>query len=178
MPKRSDSTVENKPVADEPMANKPSRRRLFQGAAAAAAVQTFAASEASAAPRSGFPLKIAKGLRDVSDETLNFFLQMGVEYVTMPSRFNIRRTKRGLVPGTDRGPQSYDPVQPLDADELIKIKSHLAARGLKAEMVRLPRSWRVLHGKPGAADDIKAMHDVDTIVSQGRVVKRKGDLLI
>ena len=148
----------NQSMANGPMTNKPSRRQLFQAAAGAAAVQTFSASEASAAPRSGLPLKIAKGLRDVSDETLNFFLQMGVEYVTIPSRFNIRRTKRGLVPGTGRGPQNYDPIQPLDADELIKIKNHLAGRGLKAEMVRLPRSWRVLHGKP-AADDIKAIQE-------------------
>ena len=131
------------------MTNKSSRRQLFRGAAAAAAVQTFSASEASSAPRSDLPLKIAKGLRDVSDETVNFFLQMGVEYVKMPTRFNTRRSKRGLVPATGRGPQNYDPIQPLDADELIKIKSHLSGRGLKAESVSLPRSWRVLHGKPG-----------------------------
>ena len=34
----------------------------------------------------------------------------------------------------------------------------------------------IVKGNP--AEDIKAMHDVDTIVSQGRVVKRNGDLLI
>ena len=84
-------TAANQSMANGPMTNKPSRRQLFQGAAAATAVQTFSASEATAAPRSGLPLKIAKGLRDVSDETVDFFLQMGVEYVTMPSRFNIRR---------------------------------------------------------------------------------------
>ena len=34
----------------------------------------------------------------------------------------------------------------------------------------------IVKGNP--AEDIKAMHDVDTIVSQGRVIKRNGDLLI
>lgn len=34
----------------------------------------------------------------------------------------------------------------------------------------------VVKGNP--ADDIKAMHDVDTIVKQGEIVKRSGDLLI
>ena len=32
--------------------------------------------------------------------------------------------------------------------------------------------------KGNPAKDIKAIHDVDTIVTQGRVVKRNGDLLI
>ena len=133
------------------------KRRRFLSSSASAAGATRAVPTSSAVAQGQIPLKIAKGLRDLSDETLNFFLQMGVEYVKMPTRFNTRRTKRGLVPATGRGPRNYDPIQTLDTDELIKIKNHLAGRGLKAELVSLPRSWRVLHGKPGAGDDVKAI---------------------
>lgn len=127
------------------------RRRLFQGAALAAA----AGAAPARAQDSGHRLKLAKGLRDLADETLTFFKQLRVEQVVMPTRFNTTPSKRGLVPGTDRGPQNDNLLQPWDADELKRIKDYLGERGLSAEMVHLGRTWRVLHGKPDAAAEIE-----------------------
>ena len=94
--------------------------------------------------------KLAKGLRDLADDTIAFFQQMGVRHVVMPTRFNTTPGKRGLVPATDRGPQNDRPLEPWDAAELRRIKEHLAERGMSAEMVHLGRTWRILHGKPDA----------------------------
>lgn len=135
-------------------------RRAFvqSGAAAGVASALSGPPTAHAAdPVNAASLKLGKGLRDLSEETIAFFLQMGVEHVVMPGRFTNERRSRGLVPATDQGPQNDDPITPLDADELLRIKQHLADRGLSAEMVRLPRSWRILHGKPGAEEDFGAL---------------------
>ena len=127
------------------------RRRLFQGSALAAAATAL--ESGIQGQESQHRLKLAKGLRDLSDETITFFKQLGAEHVVMPSRFNTNRSKRGLVPSTDRGPQNDNLLQPWDADELKRIKDYLGERGLSAEMVHLGRTWRVLHGKPDAAEE-------------------------
>lgn len=106
----------------------------------------FAASAQTTEPQ----LKIAKGLRDLADDTIAFFQQMGVRHVAMPSRFNKTPSRRGLVPNADRGPQNDSPLQPWDAAELRRIKEYLAERGMSAEMVHLGRTWRILHGRPDA----------------------------
>lgn len=127
------------------------RRRLMQGATLAAAGASAAVAQEKPAHR----LKLAKGLRDLADETIAFFLQMGVEHVTMPTRFNTTPGKRGLVPGVDRGPRDDSLLTPWAADELKRIKDHLGERGLSAEMVHLGRCWRVLLGKPDADEEIE-----------------------
>ena len=121
------------------------------GAGVLAAQPTFAQSQQS----SPTTLKLGKGLRDLSDETIAFFQQLGVKHVTMPSRFNTTPSKRGLVPGTDRGPQSDALLEPWDADELKRIRDHIGERGMSAEMVHLGRTWRVLLGKPDADAEIE-----------------------
>ncbi len=102
-----------------------------------------------------FRLKVAKGLRDLADETLTFFKQLGIEHVVMPTRFNTTASKRGLVPGTDNGPQNDNLLEPWDAAELKRIKDYLAERGLSGEMVHLGRTWRILLGKPDADREIE-----------------------
>ncbi len=123
------------------------------------AATTFAAATAAAgatqAQDAAHSLKVAKGLRDLADDTLTFFKQMGIEHVVMPTRFNLEPSRRNLVPSTDRGPQSDGLMRPWDADELSRIKDYLGERGLSAEMVHLGRTWRVLHGRPDAADEIE-----------------------
>ena len=100
-------------------------------------------------------LKIAKGLRDVSSQTLRFFRQMGVEHVTMPTRYRTTVTKRGLVPPTDTGPRPGQMLRPWDANELIKIKKRIESFGLKPEMVHLGRFYRILHAKPGVDEELE-----------------------
>ena len=96
----------------------------------------------------GHRLKLAKGLRDLSDDTLAFFKQLGIEHVTMPTRFNLESSKRGLIPGTDNGPSNDEPLEPWKAAELKRIKDYLGERGLSAEMVHLGAFRRILLGKP------------------------------
>ena len=125
------------------------------------AATTFAAGTAAAraaraqSPAGAHRLKVAKGLRDLSDDTLTFFKQMGIEHVVMPTRFNLDPSPRPLVPAASRGPQNDAPLQPWDAGELKRIKDHLGERGLTAGMVNLGAMWRVLHGKPDARDEIE-----------------------
>ena len=150
----------------------PTRRQLFQTAAGLAAAQALPAQETG---DSGFRLKLAKGLRDLADETLTFFKQLGVEHVVMPTRFNLKASKRGLVPGTDNGPQNDNILQPWDAAELERIKDYLGERGLSAEMVHLGRTWRVLHGKPDAAQEIENVQKSIRAVGEGREVLSDDD---
>ncbi len=106
----------------------------------------FALSAQTPEPR----LKVAKGLRDLSDETIAFYKQMGVEHVVMPTRFNTKPSKRDLIPATDNGPQDDSLLEPWDAAELERIKDYLAEHGLSGELVHLGRTWRILLGKPDA----------------------------
>ena len=100
-------------------------------------------------------LRLGKGIRDLSDETLDFFRMLGIRHVAMPSRYGTERRRRGLVPRTDAGPSSESPVRPWDPDELRRIKTRLQSRGLEPLMVHHPRVHLVLHGKPGSAIEIE-----------------------
>ena len=56
----------------------------------------------------------------------------------------------------------------------------LRSRGIAGETgtLEVGKSADVVMVDGNPAEDIKAMHAVDTIVTQGRVVKRNGDILI
>ena len=127
-----------------------SRRRAIQTVAGAAAIGGGATRAQTTTGR----LKLAKGLRDLADETIRFFLQMGVEYVVMPTRFNTQVSERGLVPPTDNGPAADEILKPWDASELITIRKHLESRGLRPEMVHLGRFTQILLGKPRAEEEL------------------------
>lgn len=137
------------------MRQQPTRRDLMLAATTFAAASATATAVQAQSAGSEHHLKIGKGLRDLSDETLTFFKQMGIEHVVMPTRLNMTRAKRGLVPSADRGPQSDGLMRPWDAHELRRIKDYLGERGLTAGMVHLGRTWRVLHGRPDAAEEIE-----------------------
>ena len=127
-----------------------SRRTAIQAVAGVAAIGTGATRAQTAAGR----LKLAKGLGDLADKTIRFFLQMGVEYVVMPTRFNTQVSKRGLVPPTDNGPAPDEILKPWDAGELITIRKHLESRGLRPEMVHLGRFTQILLGKTRAEEEL------------------------
>lgn len=105
-------------------------------------------------PRPDYQIKLAKGLRNVADETLQFFLQMGVEYVTMPTRYSTEVTKRGLAPSPARGPRPGQMLRPWDANELIRIKKKIESAGLKPEMLNLGGPVRILHGRAGQDEEL------------------------
>ena len=77
-------------------------------------------------------IRIGKGLGDVSEETLRFFHQIGVEAVWMPARFVERMgtapTVRPLVPPTQRKPVGDQPPA-WNRDELLRIRERAADEG-------------------------------------------------
>ena len=93
-------------------------------------------------------LKLAQGLRDLSDESIAFIKQLGIDHVVMPTSFDLEPSKRGLIPATDNGPRSDRPLERWKTADLKRIKDHLAERGLSAEMVHIGGFSRILHGRP------------------------------
>lgn len=129
------------------------RRDLLHAAAALAAVTLLAKS----AGAQGHALKLGKGLRDLSDETLDFFKMLGVKHVVMPSRYSIDVSRRGLVPASDGGPQDDRPLQPWDEAELERIKDRIKEKGLTPMMIHLGRMYAVMHGRSNADEEIEAV---------------------
>ena len=105
-------------------------------------------------------IRIGKGLGDVSEETLGFFKQIGVESVWMPSRLNERRgtapTVRPLVPPTQRKPRGDQPPA-WHREELELIRARVDAFGLVAEAMDLPLSGRIVMGLLGAEEDLETV---------------------
>ncbi len=128
------------------------RRSLLAGAAAIAAVSFAACHTRTGKHR----LKLGKGLRDLSDQTLDFYQSLGIRHVVMPTRYSVRVSRRGLVPRTDTGPASDAPRQPWNRDELSRIKSRIESKGLNPAMVHLGRMNLVTLGRPGADREVDA----------------------
>ena len=127
------------------------RRALMAGAAALAACTCLARNVRGQDPE----LKLGMGIRDLSDETLDFFRMLGIRYVAMPSNYSVQRRRRGLVPRRDTGPSSDQPSPPWNPDELSRVKTRLESKGFTPLMVHHPRVHLLMHGKPGAEREIE-----------------------
>lgn len=105
-------------------------------------------------------IRIGKGLGDVSEDTLRFFRQIGVESVWMPSRFNERKgtppTVRPLVPPTQRKPLGDQPPV-WHPEELEQVRERVEAFGLTPEAMNLPLSGRIVMGQAGAEEDLEGV---------------------
>ncbi len=129
------------------------RRDLLRDGAALAAAAAVARSAAAQGPR----IKVGKGLRDLSDETLDFFRMLGIRHVVMPTSYSLTQRRRGLVPATDTGPSTDAPMKPWDPEELRRIKSRIENKGLVPMMLRLGRVHRVAQGRSDASAEIEAV---------------------
>lgn len=114
-------------------------------------------------------IKIGKGLGDVSEATLRFYKQMGVEEVGMPTRYHTRTgatpTTRPLVPATQRGPVGS--VGNLwDGAELARIRTRIESFGLVPSMAGLGLSGNIVMGLPGRDEDLSVLRS--RIESAGR----------
>jgi mannonate dehydratase len=100
-------------------------------------------------------VKIAKQLADVSDQTLRFFRQIGVEGVGVPARLvtEVRRS-RPHVPPAQNGPGGRQPPS-WDADELQRVCDRVREAGLTPATVTLPVSGALLLGRPERDDDLE-----------------------
>ena len=100
---------------------------------------------------------IAKQLADVSDVTLRFFRQIGVEAVGVPARLvtELRRS-RPHVPPAQEGPAGPQPP-PWDAAELQGVCDRVRSFGLEPYAAALPVSGNILLGRPGRDADLEAV---------------------
>lgn len=101
-------------------------------------------------------IKIGKGIGDVSEQTLRFYRQIGVEAVSMPTRWREGPSagERRLVPPPQTGPKGAQ-GRVWDERELQRIAARIAEFDLQPLAARLDISGRVLMGKPGRADDLE-----------------------
>src|SRR5689334_19466374 len=94
-------------------------------------------------------VRITKGLGDLSEETLRFYRQIGVEEVALPGRFITEvSASRPHVPPAQRGPAGPQPG-PWRAEDLVRMRERTAAFGLEATSMGLPLSGNILLGRPG-----------------------------
>lgn len=102
-------------------------------------------------------IAIGKVIADISSSTLRFYRQIGVEAVTMPSRWNTRVTPtRPHIPPAQWGPIPAQPA-PWDRALLARIKERIEAFHLAVGAINLPVSGNILMGLPGRDADIEAV---------------------
>ena len=115
-------------------------------------------------------IKIGKGIRNVSEETLRFYNQIGVEEVSMPTRYHVPATDflppRPLVLLTQSGPKG-DQGPPWDESELIRVKDRFESFGLIPTVSSLGLSGSITMGKDGRDKDLEITERNITIA--GRV---------
>jgi len=99
--------------------------------------------------------KIGKQLGDVSEETLRFYRQIGVEEVTMPSNYVTTVTaSRPMVPPVQRGPARPQPPA-WTVEELARIRERIETFDLVPTAISLPISANVIHGQPERDADLE-----------------------
>ncbi len=115
-------------------------------------------------------IKIGKELGDVSEDTLRFFKQIGVEHVGMPTRYVTEPgavpTTRPLVPPAQTGPVG-EMGAPWDEAELRHIKARIESFGLTPTMAALSLSGNIVMGRPGRDADLAVAKA--NIATAGRV---------
>jgi mannonate dehydratase len=105
-------------------------------------------------------IKIGKGLGDVAETTLRFFKQLGVEEVSMPTRWNEEPgtggTTRPFVPPTQTGPVGGQGHM-WDEELLLRIRARIESFGLKPTVAALGVSGNILMGQDGRDDDLETV---------------------
>ena len=99
-------------------------------------------------------VRITKGLADLSEETLRFYRQIGVEEVGLPARYVTEvRPSRPHVPPAQSGPPGRL-RDPWRVDDLTRMRERAAAFGLDATSISLPLSGDILLGATGREADL------------------------
>ena len=106
-------------------------------------------------------VKISMRLSDLSTERLNFYRQIGVEAVNMPTHYTMQSVARPLaphVPPTQKGPRG--PIgAPWDEGELVRIRDRIHAFNLVPATMGLRLSGNILMGKAGRDEDLEQVRD-------------------
>jgi mannonate dehydratase len=103
-------------------------------------------------------IKIGKELGDISDVTLRFYKQIGVEEVGMPTRYVTQTgavpTTRPLVPAAQT--QALGSEVPVwDEEEIFRIKERIVSFGLTPVMAFLGMSGEIVMGGSGRDEDLE-----------------------
>ncbi len=101
-----------------------------------------------------YQVKIGKQIADLSESSLRFYRQIGVEEVGVPSRYvDTPRSSRPLVPPAQERP--HGPQAPAyDREEQRRICDRVRAFALEPTTISLPLSGRIVMGQHGRDDDL------------------------
>ncbi len=127
------------------------RRALLAGTAAA-----LLPSHSPAQAKPG-GIKLGMGMLDLSDATLKFVRQLGVEWFGCPAQYIVDSHPRGLVPAGGRAPGGSS--GPWNEAEIARIKSRVESFGLKLGAVPLHGFPNVILGKPERDRDIENVQE-------------------
>lgn len=113
-------------------------------------------------------MSIGKEVGDVSDATLRFLRQIGVEHVGLPAQPSTEPAlSRPVVPPPQSGPAGAQPP-PWDAAVLRGVRNRVVRYGLVASAIALPISGNILLGLPGADADLVAVrHSIEAASRAG-----------
>ena len=102
-------------------------------------------------------MKISKGLGDLSDETLRFYRQIGVEEGGLPGAWSLTlRASRPHVPPAQRAPAGAI-VRVWDATELRRMRERVAEFGLDGTTKALGLSGAILLGRPEGETELESI---------------------
>ena len=103
------------------------------------------------------PPRIGKGLGDLSESTLRFYAQVGVEEVGLPDSYSTEpRASRPHVPPAQMGPAAAS-VRRWDAAELARMRRRTEEFGLRATSRTLPLTRGILLGGDAAARELETV---------------------
>jgi mannonate dehydratase len=104
-------------------------------------------------------IRITKGLADLSQETLRFYGQIGVEEVGLPPRYVTEaRSSRPHVPPAQTAPAGRQ-RPPWRVEELLRMRERAAAFGMEASSISLPLSGDILLGRSGRDADLDVVRE-------------------
>jgi mannonate dehydratase len=105
------------------------------------------------------------GMLDLSDATLKFVRQLGVEWLACPAAYVVDSHPRGLVPATGRAPGG--PSGPWKEAEIRRIQQRVESFGLRIGNLSLHAFPNVILGTPQRDRDIE--HVQESIRIAGRL---------
>src|SRR5215471_7171380 len=98
-------------------------------------------------------IKLGMGMLDISDATLKFVGQLGIEWLACPAQYLVDSHPRGLVPAVGRAPTG--PSGPWNEQEIRRIQQRVESFGLKLGNLSLHGFPHVILGTPERDRDIE-----------------------
>jgi mannonate dehydratase len=140
-----------------------SRRELL----AAGAPATFRTAAVGGPPTTDAGgIKIGFMISDLSDATLRFVKQIGVDWVGAPARYTLESAPRGLMPPLGRPPGGSG--RPWVEAEIRRVKERIESAGLRVGIMSVPNIPNVILGR------LERDRDIDNVRESIRVAGRLG----